>query len=204
MTNNPQSIDKRLIELGKKCILEHGISFLSVRQICNDSAINLGLFCYYFKTKKNFIQILVKSFVEDIEKMWVSKSSNESDSLKRLKKALLMSVRVMKEKKGIFEALVRSIDFTDDFYLELAKDFQKKWNKFFLDMIDDCKKDNYFSSDTDTEQICSLLVGSLNYYSKIISERCEPEELYVKANDMLEFLIKILELSAKNDKGGNR
>ena len=47
-----------------KCIYEHGISALTMRQIAKEAKINLGTIHYYFKSKETllveFIQVLLK------------------------------------------------------------------------------------------------------------------------------------------------
>ncbi|MDR1952177.1 MAG: TetR/AcrR family transcriptional regulator [Elusimicrobiota bacterium] len=199
MTRTSQNIDKQLIDLGRKTILEKGIGLISIRFMCEEAGINLGMFSYYFKNKRNFIQIIVQSLADDGQRYIEEIIRNNSDlnSVERIKKVLLMLMREMKENKFALDNVLKNIDLSDDFYFNLSKKFKKRWQDLFSAMIDECRKDETFCTDLDNMQIFSILIGTLHSYAQIILES-EPEEFYIKIYNMLEFVIN--RIIVKNNK----
>ena len=193
MTRPSQNIDKKLIELGKSHVIEHGISSLSIRSICMAAGVNLGMFYYYFKTKKDFIRILINGFIEDMSKDFMSFGGAQNmDPLEKLKRTLLMNVRMMKEKKGIMQAIIKDIDFKDEAYLKLFKDLHNRAFEFYGGLIKECKEIGYFPAEYDDEQVCAFFIGAMSTYTKLIDDKCEAEEFYVRAHNMFEFLLSKL------------
>jgi AcrR family transcriptional regulator len=201
MTRISQGIDKQLIALGKKHMLENGVETLSIRHICTEANINLGLFVYYFKDKKNFIRVIIKDFLSELEQSWLEISKDEHDPLDKLKKSMLFTVRQMKENKRSIEQIMNSIDRTDDFYKEVFHELKEKWMGFFIDLIEGCKAKGYFQANMDNSQILSIFLGSISSYVHILcQDNVPPEDFYVRVHGMLEFLLeKILLKTQKED-----
>lgn len=190
MTKLNQSIHEQLIELGKQALYKKDGGFVSIRDICIKGGINLGLFSYYFKNKNNFIQVVLKSILDDIEKereVFLEKYSSLV-SIERFKKVILALIRQMKEQSNVYENVLKNIDLCDESFTTYAQDFQNRWIAFFLQLIEECKDDGYFLPELDSNQILAIVFGSVVSYSKSIKD-LEPEVFYIKINEMLEFVI---------------
>jgi hypothetical protein len=120
---------------------------------------------------------------------WFKESKGLSSSLDRLKGALHMNARLFKEKKAVVETLLKGIDFTDKFYIEVFKEIHDGWRIFYNGLIEECKKENYIDRNIETDKAIAILVGSLMHYSK----HCEMygcEDYYGKVNEFIDFLIE--------------
>ena len=191
MPRPSQNIDAKLIELGKKQMMQNGIANLSIRAICIESKINLGMFFYHFKSKENFIKILLKNYHEDVRNHWFKESEGITNSLDRLKSALRMSARFVKEQRGAFETIFKDMNFSDKVFMESFKEMHASGWNFYSKLITDCQNDSYIDKNTEVEKIFSILTGSVISYAK----HCEIhnyENYYVKVDEMIDYLIEKL------------
>jgi len=191
MVRPSQNIDKKLIELGKKQIIEKGIAGLSIRSICVDSGINLGMFYYYFKTKENFVKVLLTGLHQDIQSHWIKESESISDPLEKLKAVLNINVRMFKERKGVIETIMKGIDLSDKFYIQILKELHERWLKFYSDLIEDCKESGYFDKNVDTHNYVAIFAGSVPSYLKI-HHASDLDTYYKEAGKFIDFLIEKL------------
>ncbi|MDR2191382.1 MAG: TetR/AcrR family transcriptional regulator, partial [Endomicrobium sp.] len=191
MSRPSKNIDVKLIELGKKRMIQSGISSLSIRSICVDAGINLGMFYYYFKTKENFIKVLFESFNDDLYNYWEIESLGISSSLERLKRALNVGAYLIKEKRGVAENIFKDFDFKNEAYMQTLKGIHNRWQMFYTKLVEDCKKDSFFANDVDNRCIIAMLVGSVKYYANVL-EMDGAENYYEKVNAFIDFLIEKL------------
>lgn len=192
MARPSKHIDKKLIEIGKKRLMEQGITSISIRSICLESGINLGMFHYYFKSKENYLRILFKGLSDDLQAYWIRESVGLPTSEEKLKKVLLLNTKIMEQFKGVFETIFKDVDIFDDFYRTLAKDLHQKWNTFFADLIDECKKDGYLDKTISTNKLISIIIGGVINFSKFSLEHRKfenREELYKEIQDIIDLLM---------------
>ncbi|MDR3113836.1 MAG: TetR/AcrR family transcriptional regulator [Endomicrobium sp.] len=155
-------------------MLQSGVANLSVRSICIEAGINLGMFYYYFKTKEKFIKVIFESFNEDLHYNWKKESQGISDPIEKLKKALFLSAYLIKEKKGIIENIFKDFDFTNKTYMQFLREMHDRWRLFYVTLIEDCKKDSSLGKGMENDQIIAILIGSVKYYSTSCEmQRCE-------------------------------
>lgn len=191
MARPSQNLDQKLIELGKEKVVTQGISNLSIRQICLDAKINLGMFYYYFKTKENFIKALFKSLSDDLTATWLAEAEKLSTSGQKLKKVLLMNAQMMKENRGMIETIMKDTNIFDKMYIEIGREFYAQWLKFYHDLINDCKNDGYLDKTIETDVLTSAINGAVHNYAK----HCEfyqysDEEYYERIKKMIDFIIE--------------
>ena len=191
MARPSQNIDKKLIKLGKKKLMEHGISNISIRSICMESGINLGMFHYYFKSKENFIKELFRSLSEELVASLLAEAAKLSTSEEKLKKILYMSARMMKEKRGLVETIMKDTNIFDKIYREIGKDFHDKWFNVYSVLIEECKKDGYIDKNIETDMIIPVLTGAVHFYA----HNCEyseygDEKYYENVYKMIDFVIE--------------
>jgi hypothetical protein len=189
MTRPSRNIDIKLIELGKKKIAQDGIANLSIRSICIESGINLGMFFYYFKSKENFIKILLQSYAENLYAFWFKESEGAGNSLEKLKKALQLSVKLFKEKRGVIEIIFKDVNFHDEFYMDIFKGIYKDWYAFYCGMIDKCKECSYIDKNIDTGKVVAILCGSVMQYAKHC-EIYDYDNFYGEIKELIDFIIE--------------
>ena len=65
MPRPSHNIDKRMLEAAKKIVCEHGCSGIRIRDIAAKAHANLGMFHYYFKSKRRFTKVLLQDCYDD-------------------------------------------------------------------------------------------------------------------------------------------
>ena len=191
MARPSQNLDRKMIELGKEKTVTMGLSNLSVRQICLDAGINLGMFYYYFKSKENYIRAIFSSLNEDMKNNCIKQAEKSSNSKERLKKILLLNAKMAKESKGMIETIIKGTDIFDKLYVEIGKEFHESWMKFYISLVDACKNDGYFNKETGSEELVAIFLGTLHHYSKICEHHImDSEQHYKKIEDMMDFLME--------------
>ncbi|MDR3049001.1 MAG: TetR/AcrR family transcriptional regulator [Elusimicrobiota bacterium] len=190
MTRPSKHIDKKLIEAGKACLFKKGIRGINVRAICVKHRINLGMFFYYFRSKKNFIREIFISFVEDTTKQVSDELANISSPIEKMRRVALFTIKLHREKHENFESIIRGLDFKDRSLIKLRKTMIDKWRAFFKTIADGCRQGGYISDELDTEQALSIYLGGIHTYSKFIDEffQYSDEEYYEKINKMSDIL----------------
>ncbi len=192
MARPSQHIDQKLIAAGKKKLIENGLSGISIRSICLESGINLGMFHYYFRSKENFIKILFQGLSDDLQSYWIKESAGLSTSREKLEKVLFMSAKMMKEKKRVFETILKDIDFCDEFYIQLGKDIQRKWGIFYYNLVEDCKKEGFLDKNVDGHVLVAVIAGGMSHYAKgrIDHGNESNEEYYAALKEVFNMLME--------------
>lgn len=190
MARPSRNLDKILIEAGKKRIMKSGISAISIRSICTEHGINLGMFHYHFKTKENYIKIIFKSLNEDLHNYWAKETEGINDPLDKLKKILLINTKIFKEQRGVFETIIRDLNIFDEFYQQIAKEMHFSWRQFFYTLIDECKKDNYLDKNISNDKMVFVFSGAIMSYSKYCIASCSDEQYYKNMKEMINLLIE--------------
>lgn len=191
MARPSQHIDKKLIELGKKRLMKQGVSGLSIRSLCLDSGINLGMFHYYFKSKENYIRILFTTMHEDLRNSWIEESRGLPNSLEKLKKILWENTKILKEQHGTFEPIMKDINIFDDFYVQLCKEIKRKFLAFYNELIDNCKEEGFLKKEVENDKYIAIFTGSVLNYAKI-QMHGESEAYYSKVKDFIDELMNKL------------
>ena len=194
MARPSQNIDKKLIEVGKQKILESGIAGVNIRSICLDYGINLGMFHYYFKTKENFTNILLKTLSDDLINYMIKESEGLANSREKLKKVLMINAKMMYERKSIIENLIKDIDSFGDTYVKTLKEIQLKLLNFFMKITEDCKNEGFLDGNIQIEIIYSLIAGSFMHFVRLRRDVSNADEktFYEKVESFFDIMMEKL------------
>ena len=188
MPRPSRNIDAKLISLGKKKMLELGVANFSVRHLCMESGINLGMFCYYFKTKENFIRIVLQSLSDDLQVYWYRETAGIANPVEKLKKVLNVNVRLFREQRGAFQTLFKDLDLTNKVYVKLFNDIHRTWIDFYTGLIEECKKMSFLDKNIENEKYAAIFFGSMLTYSRV----CEVQDaktFYEKSAEVIDLLV---------------
>lgn len=171
-------------------MIENGISSISIRSICIEAGVNLGMFYYYFKSKENFIKVLFNSMIEDLKDYWFKESEGLSSSKERLERIIFASAKLFREKKGMFETVMKGFDFSDKFFIQLVRETHKVIYAFCYTIIDDCKNDGYLDKNIDNYKLISILFGATMDYAKKCAEIYNNDQYNEEIGRMIELLMQ--------------
>lgn len=89
MARPSSGTDIKLKDAGKRLLLEKGITGLSVREACRLAGVNTGMFHYYFGSKEEFLQAVLKEMYAEFMAHFKAGVSAAGTPRERLKNALI-------------------------------------------------------------------------------------------------------------------
>jgi len=117
-------LDQKLLKMGRKHFLKHGVSGLSIRKVAQDANVNLGMFNYHFKTKKQFVSMILQ---EEYEKFFASLQSefssknHEGHARQKLQALLLTMVHLAISNRAFLLMILKDVLSGNDIALAFAK-----------------------------------------------------------------------------------
>ncbi len=109
MTRPSSSSDRKLIDAGKKLALKHGLVGLSVRQTCREAGVNLGMFHYHFKTKKEFEHRILKELYAEFLSTFKLELETTADPRQRLKNLICVIGRFARDNRRSVAVLAKDL-----------------------------------------------------------------------------------------------
>lgn len=107
MSRKSSHTDKKLIHEGRKLLILKGASSLSIREVALAADVNLGMFNYYFKTKENFIGLILgdiyNDFIADLE------MDDFGDELELLKNQMMVMAKFARNNRTLILSLFNDI-----------------------------------------------------------------------------------------------
>ncbi|MCL2485655.1 MAG: TetR/AcrR family transcriptional regulator [Endomicrobia bacterium] len=171
-------------------MIENGISSISIRSICIEAGVNLGMFHYYFKSKENFIKILLENLIQDLQNYWFKEMESLSTPKERLERVLFLNAKLYKEKKGVVETMLKGFDFSNEFFIKMIKETHKIIYAFFFTLMNDCKNDGSLDKNIDNYKLVSILFGATMNYAKYCAEVFAGEQYDEEILHMINLLME--------------
>ncbi len=111
--------DVKLIQTGIRLARAKGLGGFTVREVCAESQVNLGMFHYYFTNKDNFDRALLSTLYESLLKNIRVEVSEEKSARENVLNILLAIQRFARENRrmlsslagDVFSANTKIIDF---------------------------------------------------------------------------------------------
>ena len=89
MARPPSGTDRKLKEAGRRLLQEGGLAGFSVRGACRLAGVNTGMFHYYFGSKEEFLEAVLKEVYADFMQDFKAGVESAGSPRERLKAALI-------------------------------------------------------------------------------------------------------------------
>jgi AcrR family transcriptional regulator len=109
MTRPSSSSDRKLIDAGKALALKHGLVGLSVRETCREAGVNLGMFHYHFKTKKEFEHRILKELYGEFLSTFKLELESTANPRQRLKNLICVIGRFLRDNRRSVALIVKDL-----------------------------------------------------------------------------------------------
>jgi AcrR family transcriptional regulator len=106
MTRPTRNIDQQLLEAGRKLLLQTGVSGFSIRQLTETAGVNLGMFHYHFKTRENFLSLVLQNLYEEMFAQLEFQAHAERPPLENLRAAVNVLGRFMRDNRLLLRRLM--------------------------------------------------------------------------------------------------
>ncbi len=97
MARPSQNIDQRLLQSGRELFPTCGCRDLSLRALTEHAQVNMGMFHYHFRSKDNFLGILLQSMYEDLFQQLQEETQHPGTALQKLRHTVLLLARLLRE-----------------------------------------------------------------------------------------------------------
>jgi AcrR family transcriptional regulator len=95
MARPSQKIDQILLQSGRELFPTCGCCDLSLRALAEHAKCNMGMFHYHFRTKDNFLTILLQSMYEEFYGQLQAEVMHEGTAVQRLRQTMNLLARLL-------------------------------------------------------------------------------------------------------------
>lgn len=97
MARPSQNIDQTLLQSGRALFPHCGCCDLSLRALTEHAQVNMGMFHYHFRSKDNFLSILLQSMYEELFEQLQAQTLHPGTALQRLRQTMLLLASLLRE-----------------------------------------------------------------------------------------------------------
>jgi AcrR family transcriptional regulator len=106
MPRPSRNIDQLLIDTARALLPETGARDFSIRQLTERAGVNLGMFHYHFKTRENFLSIVLQNVYEEMFARLTFQAHAERPPLENLRAAVNVLGRFMRDNRHLLRRLM--------------------------------------------------------------------------------------------------
>jgi AcrR family transcriptional regulator len=106
MVRPSRNIDQLLIDTARKLLPETGVRDFSIRQLTERAGVNLGMFHYHFKTRENFLTIVLQGMYEEMFARLTIQAHADPLPLENLRAAVNVLGRFMRDNRLLLKRLL--------------------------------------------------------------------------------------------------
>lgn len=158
----------KLLEAGRALLEEGGLSAVTVRGVARRSGVNLGLFHYHFRTRDEFAKRLLQECYEDFFSKLEAESYGEGPPLERLRKALLVFGRHVRQNRGPLMWILQDAMRGDQVAIEHAKANIPRHLGVLSCLIEECRAAGVLRK-VKLPTLLPFLLGGVNLPSLILT-----------------------------------
>lgn len=97
MARPSKHIDQTLLQSGRVLFPQCGCKDMSLRALTEHAQVNMGMFHYHFRSKDNFLAVLLQSMYEDVFAQLQAETLHPGTALQRLRQTMLLLARLLHE-----------------------------------------------------------------------------------------------------------
>lgn len=106
MVRPSRNIDQLLINTARALLPETGTRNFSIRQLTERAGVNLGMFHYHFKTRENFLSIVLQGVYEEMFAQLTFQAKAERPPLENLRAAANVLGRFLRDNRLLLRRLM--------------------------------------------------------------------------------------------------
>jgi AcrR family transcriptional regulator len=135
---------------------------MSLKMICNEAGVNMGMFNYYFKTKSNFISKVLESISDGAKENAELKAPDGASSIERLRHFLISMGNNFRDHRKIALAMYGDLLNQDPDVSAFVIRTSEKQTQFLQPLIEECQKDGYIDKEISVDQVMVFCKSAVN------------------------------------------
>lgn len=158
MARPSKHLDLKLIDLAKSYMCKGGVSSVSIRRLCKEAGVNLGMFTYLFKSRDQFVErIHRENFDRFLEELHDATRDQDSDPLQALRSAYLKLGEVSLRQKDLILSFIRDGMNGEPTIERIARNFVPEDVILMIELIKKCQKKGVLTADLPPIEIFTVL-----------------------------------------------
>jgi AcrR family transcriptional regulator len=141
MSRPSQKTDEQLIKAAQEMLKSTGLSRMNLRDVAAKAGVNLGMFHYHFKTKDQFIRVVLQDTYEKFFKDFNLRIEGQDKPLEKLRQALLTVGQFARDNRQLVLSIMRDVLDHNQETLSFVKNNGKRHAKIIWDLVGQCQKD---------------------------------------------------------------
>ena len=166
MARPSQNLDRKLLRAGRGHLTRRGSSRFSVRELCADAGVNLGMFHYHFRTKSAFISTLLEEIYSPMFARLNLAASAEGDPLERLRSALVVFGGWVSEHRVLLARLAADLLGGDKAVLAFVRTAESRHMAVIIALIMECQRAGRFPAGDPVELL--IFIGGATFLPLLI------------------------------------
>src|SRR5471032_1228674 len=171
MARPSQNLDRKLLRAGRRHLTRRGSSRFSVRELCTDAGVNLGMFHYHFRTKSVFIGTLLEEIYGPMFARLNLAALAEGDPVERLRSALLVFGGWVSEHRVLLARLAADLLGGDGAVLAFVRTAEPRHMAVIIGLIMECQRAGRFPAGSPGELL--IFIGGATFLPLLIGALAE-------------------------------
>lgn len=146
MTRPSANIDQRLIAAARRLIPRVGFRGLRVRTVCREAGVNPGMFSYHFKTKKVFVECVLRGMYEEFFASFSLEVNRHHDGIEQLRDALLYIGMFVRDNRAMLYPLLQELMLGNEQIIAFARKNMTRHVAIVMEIISRCQQEGTFKS----------------------------------------------------------
>ena len=161
MSRHSTNADQRLIRAARELVPETGFSRLTLREVAAKAGVNLGMFNYHFKDKRNFLCRVMEEMYEEFLAKFNWEVAVGETSLEQLRNALRALGRFVRDNRRLLTALGRDVMEGDRDIVRFVEDNFSRHMTVIYKIVQQCRKEGYLAPAIPVPQVLVFLAASV-------------------------------------------
>lgn len=139
-------VDQRLISAARRLIPRVGFRGLQVRTVCREAGVNPGMFTYHFKTKKTFIECVLRGMYEEFFASFSLEINRHHAGIDQLRDALLYIGMFVRDNRALLYPLIQELILSNEQIIAFARKNMTRHVSIVMDIIGRCQQEGTIKS----------------------------------------------------------
>lgn len=139
-------VDQRLIAAARRLIPRVGFRGLRVRTVCREAGVNPGMFTYHFKTKKTFIECVLRGMYDEFFASFSLEVNRHYAGIDQLRDALLYIGMFVRDNRALLYPLMQELLLGNEQIISFARKNMTRHIVIVLAIIIRCQQEGTIKS----------------------------------------------------------
>jgi AcrR family transcriptional regulator len=160
MPRPSQNIDQLLLDAGLALLPTTGCRNFSVRQLAEHAGVNLGMFHYHFKTKENFVRVVLQRVYEEMFSELVVQANASPAAVTNLRNLLRTLARFARKHRLLMVRLVSEAMTGETLAADFLKANLPRHFKLIAELVIQAQREGSVVS-APLPQVMAFIVGAI-------------------------------------------